>query len=293
MPAQSRDLDFGGFPPGTVTEYTTLVCLACIFDIFTKQFGLAPRSAYSEIKRYSPSVQELTSRKATRPFFDSDDKHPRCPYCDAAKRWHARLDTHSIEGGKLTDTARRALFKQLEKKGERFQVLELKSDRRGAFFDWLDTLRISLDFETPQWLLESTRAFLERREPKTDWATVFENLRTVRPSSRISEGWEVDGNRIFLAPDLYNEVLLVQYLLSRSKEHGGRTLEGRLTLMELIRRIRRGGYLNSHGISTTDQFEILDKVVDEVAGTGAVKMYFVLDRREFLEKVKTVYASYA
>jgi hypothetical protein len=254
---------------------------------------LAPRSAYSEIKRYSPSVQELTSRKATRPFFDSDDKHPRCPYCDAAKRWHARLDTHSIEGGKLTDTARRALFKQLEKKGERFQVLELKSDRRGAFFDWLDTLRISLDFETPQWLLESTRAFLERREPKTDWATVFENLRTVRPSSRISEGWEVDGNRIFLAPDLYNEVLLVQYLLSRSKEHGGRTLEGRLTLMELIRRIRRGGYLNSHGISTTDQFEILDKLVDEVAGTGAVKMYFVLDRREFLEKVKTVYASYA
>jgi hypothetical protein len=293
MPAQSREFDFSQFPPGTVTEYTTLVCLACIFDIFTKQFGLAPRSAYSEIKRYSPSVQELTSRKATRPFFDSDDKHPRCPYCDAAKRWHARLDTHSIEGGKLTDTARRALFKQLEKKGERFLVLELKSDRRGAFFDWLDTLRISLDFETPQWLLESTRAFLERREPKTDWATVFENLRTVRPSSRISEGSEVDGNRIFLAPDLYNEVLLVQYVLSRSKEHGGRTLEGRLTLMELIRRIRRGGYLNSHGISTTDQFEILDKLVDEVAGTGAVKMYFVLDRREFLEKVKTVYASYA
>jgi hypothetical protein len=30
-----------------------------------------------------------------------------------------------------------------------------------------------------------------------------------------------------------------------------------------------------------------------VAGTGAVKIYFVLDRREFLEKAKTVYASYA
>ena len=39
--------------PGTVTQYTTLVCLACIFDIFTKQIGLAPRSAYAEIKRYS------------------------------------------------------------------------------------------------------------------------------------------------------------------------------------------------------------------------------------------------
>ena len=90
-----KELDFSEFPPGTVTEYTTLVCLACIFDIFTKQIELAPRSAYSEIKRYSPTVAELTSRKAVRPFFDSEEKHPRCPYCNAAKRWHARLDTQS------------------------------------------------------------------------------------------------------------------------------------------------------------------------------------------------------
>ena len=293
MAAQTRELDFSDFPPGTVTEYTTLVCLACIFDIFTKQLGLAPRSAYSEIKRYAPSIQELTSRTAVRPFFDSGDRHPRCPYCDAAKRWHARLDTCAIEGGKTTDAPRRALFKLLQKKGERFQVLELKSNRREAFFDWLDTLRISMEFSSSDWLIESTRAYLERREPKTEWETTFTAVRAVRPSSRLSEGWELDGNRLFLAPDLYNEVLLVQYLVSRSQEHGGRTLEGRLTLMELIRRIRRGGYLNSHGISTTDQFEILDRLVDEVAGSGNLKLYYVVDRREFLDKVKAVYASYA
>ena len=293
MAPQTRELDFSDFPPGTVTEYTTLVCLACIFDIFTKQIGLAPRSAYSEIKRYAPSIKELTSRTAIRPFFDSNEKRPRCPYCDAAKRWHARLDTFAIEGGKATDAPRRALFKLLQKKGERFQVLELKSNRREAFFEWLDTLRISLDFSKPDWLIEATRAYLERREPKTEWETVFTDLRAVRPSSRISEGWEPDGNRLFLAPDLYNEVLLVQYLVSRSQEHGGRTLEGRLTLQELIRRIRRGGYLNSHGIETTDQFEILDQLVDEVAGSGNLKLYYVVDRRELLEKVKSVYASYA
>src|SRR6476620_614793 len=108
-----RELDFSAFPPGTVTEYTTLVCLACIFDIFTKQFRLAPRSAYSESKRYSPPVKELTSRLAVRPFFDSDEKHPRCPYCNSAKRWHSRIDTQSIEGGKTSDAARRALVKTL------------------------------------------------------------------------------------------------------------------------------------------------------------------------------------
>jgi hypothetical protein len=288
-----KELDFTDFPPGTVTEYTTLVCLACIFDIFTKQIGLAPRSAYTEIKRYSPTVEELTSRKAVRPFFDSDEKHPRCPYCNAAKRWHARLDTRCIEGGKTTDTPRRKLVKAIEKKNDQFAVIELKSDRRSAFFDWLDTLRITLDLNEQPWLLEATKAYLERKAPKEKWTDVFDGLRTVRPSSRLEDGWERDGSRLFLAPPLYNESLLVQYLVSRSHEHGGRTLEGRLTLMELIKRMRKGGYLAAHSIDATDQFEILEKLLDEVAGSGQLKVYYIVDRREFLDKVKSVYASYA
>jgi hypothetical protein len=288
-----KELDFSDFPPGTVTEYTTLVCLACIFDIFTKQIGLAPRSAYTEIKRYSPTVEELTSRKAARPFFDSEEKHPRCPYCNAAKRWHARLDTQCIEGGKTTDAPRRKLVKTVEKKKDQFSVLELKSNRRNAFFDWLDTLRITLDLNEPSWLLEATKAYLERKLPKENWAEVFEGLKIVRPSSRLEDGWERDGVRLFLAPPLYNESLLVQYLVSRSHEHGGRTLEGRLTLMELIRRMRKGGYLAAHSIEGVDQFEIFEKLLDEVAGSGQLKLYYIVDRREFIEKVKSVYASYA
>ena len=288
-----KELDLTEFPPGTVTEYTTLVCLACIFDIFTKQIRLAPRSAYTEIKRYSPTVEELTSRKAVRPFFDSDEKHPRCPYCNAAKRWHARLDTHCIEGGKTTDTPRRKLVKTIEKKKDQFAVIELKSNRRQAFFDWLDTLRITLDLNDQSWLLEATKAYLERIAPKEKWTESFEGLRAVRPSSRLEDGWERDGSRLFLAPPLYNESLLVQYLISRSHEHGGRTLEGRLTLMELIRRMRKGGYLATHNIEATDQFEIFEKLLDEVAGSGQLKLYYIVDRREFLEKVKSVYASYA
>ena len=288
-----KELDLSGFPPGTVTEYTTLVCLACIFAIFTRQIGLAPRSAYSEIKRHSPTLAELTARKAVRPFFDSDEKHPRCPYCNAAKRWHARLDTYAIEGGKTTDAPRRKLVKSLEKKKDQFAVIEVRSDRRSAFFDWLDTQRVSLDLTDSEWLLQITRAYLERKEPKQNWTELFDGLRSVRPSSRLSEGWERDGSRLFLARPLYNESLLVQYLVSRSHEHGGRTMEGRLTLLELIRRMRKGGYLDAHGISATDQFEIFEKLLDEVAGSGALKLYYVVDRREFIDKVKSVYASYA
>jgi hypothetical protein len=291
---KKRELDFSHFPPGTVAEYTTLVCLACIFDIFTAQLGLAPRTAYSEIKRYAPTVSELTAPQAARPFFDSAEKNPRCPYCDAAKRWHAHLDTYRIEGGKTTDAPRRALLKTLPKAEEQFQTIETKSDRRTLFFEWLDTLGHTLDFEDEAWLIEATRAFLERNEPKINWAEVFEGLRAVRRSHRLEEGWERDGARLFLSPSLYNDALLVQYLVSRSHKHGGRTFEGRLTLIELVRRLRYTGHLDAQGITERDQFDVLEKLVEHLTGgDGAVKLYYLVDRRDFLEKVKTVYARYA
>jgi hypothetical protein len=294
MSKKSRELDLSEFPSSTITEYTTHVCLACIFDIFTDQLGLAPRTAYSEIKKYSPTVVELTGRIATRPFFDSDEKNPHCPHCNAAKRWHARFDTTRIVGGKISDTARRKLVKSLPKQNEQFQLAEIKSDYRAILFDWLENLRETLDFGGEGWLIEVTRAFLERLNPKADFTALFENVRSVRPSKLLADGWERNGSRLFLAPPLYNEVLIVQYLVSRSQTHGGQTSAGRLTLMELIRRLRYSGYLDSQGISERDQFEILEKLVDKLAGgSGSVKLHYVIDRRDFLDKVKSVYARYA
>jgi hypothetical protein len=291
---KKRELDFNAFSPGTVSEYSTLVCLACIFDVFTKQLGLAPRTAYSEIKRHSPSAQELTAPKAMRPYFDSEEKNPRCPYCNSAKRWHARFDTYRIEGGKATDAARRALIKSLPKSEDQFQVIETKSDRRTLLFEWLDTMGRNLDFEDEAWLIEATRAYLERVEPKTSWAEVFEGLRSVRRSQRLEEGWERERDRLFLAPALYNDALFIQYLVSRSHKHGGRTFEGRLTLIELVRRLRYSGHLLAQGITDRDQFDVLEKLVEHLTGgEGVVKLYYVVDRRDFLEKVKTVYARYA
>jgi len=174
----------------------------------------------------------------------------------------------------------------------------------------------------------------------------------VRRSSRLTEGWERDGARLFLAPQLYSEAILIQYLVSRSHAHGGLTLEGRLTLMDLLRRLRYSGYLDRIGITETDPGEVFERVVDHMAathewtnatsassavkgkgvstGSGSdrvknkltskkkpakkssksgktkpvqpqpdeivsepVKLYYLIDRRDFLEKVKSVYAAYA
>src|SRR5438128_1280953 len=269
MPAtkKKRELDLSEFPPGSVTEFTTLVCLACIFDIFTKQLGLAARTAFSEIKRHSPTIEELTSRNAMRPYFDSEEKSPHCPYCGSGKRWLARFDTYCIEGGKTTDALRRALIKKLPKADDQFVVLERKSDSRAVFFEWLDTLGLNLDLTDEDWLIDATRKYLARREPKTNWDEIFADVRAVRRSSRITEGWERDGVRLFLAPHLYSEAILIQYLVSRSHAHGGLTLDGRLTLMELIRRLRYSGYLERIGITEQDLGEVFERVVDHLAAT--------------------------
>jgi hypothetical protein len=292
--AKKKSLDLSALPQGSVTEYSTLVCLACTFDIFTTQLGLAPRTAYSEIKKYSPTITELTAPRAAPPFFDSEEKHPHCPYCKATRRWHARFDTTRIEGDKATDAARRKLIKTLPQKDNQFQVIEAKSDRRSVFFDWLDTLDHKLDIQDDNWLLETTRAYLARSDPKMDWADVFNGVRAVRRSQRLTEAWKKEDARLFLAPVVYSEALIVQYLVSRSHVHGGWTLEGRLTLQELIRRLRYGGYLEAKEISPGDQFEILEQLIEKLSGgSGKVKLYYIVDRRNFLEKVKSVYAQYA
>jgi hypothetical protein len=289
-----RDLDFSNFPPATVNAYTRLVCLACIFDLFTKQLGLAPRTAYSEIKRHAPTAEELTASAPARPYFDSDERHPRCPYCNAAKRWHARLDTFRIEGGKATDAPRRALVKSLPKAEEQFTLLEARSTKRDLFFAWLDALGRELDFSDDAWLNTVTRHMLERKEPKTNWAEIFERVRAVRRSQRLTEGWEQEGARLYLSPPLYADALLIQYLVSRSQAHGGITFEGRLTLVELVRRLRYSGQLEAQGITERDQFEVLEQLIENLTGgTAAVKLYFLIDRRDFLDKVKTVYSHYA
>ena len=293
----ARDvLDFSDFPAGSVTRRDVTLCLACIFRLFTKQLGLAPRTAYNEIRRYAPTVEELTSRNPQRPFFKpSEEKNPHCPYCEAPKRWHARVAVHRVEGGKASDAARRALVRELPTKDEQFQIHEEKKTARQVFFEWLERMGQELDFEDDSaWMVEASRAYLERREPKADWAETFEGLRAVRRSQRLEEGWERDSARLFLAPAIYNNVLLVQYLVSRSHRHGGRTFEGRLTLPELVRRMRYGGHLEAQGITDRDQFDVLEQLVERITGGDEpAKLHFIIDRRELLDKVKDVYARHA
>jgi len=288
-------VDLSAFPPESVTSSERSLCVACVWQIFTRAMNLAPKTALAEIKRYTPSFEELTSAETVRPFFAVHEKQP-CPYCGSSAKWQARIETHRIESGKATDVLRRSLVKSLPKSNDEFVVLEQKATQQHAFFEWLEKISEHLDLEDPAWLRDVSRHYLSRKEPKVNWHEEFAGVHDIRRSRRLGPEqeapvklWEADHGRLFLAPMLFDELLLVQYLVSRSQLAGGLTLERRYTLPELWHRLRHSGYLRSIGVQANNPSDALEQMLAHLSGGEAsARYYYIVDRRELLESVKAL-----
>jgi hypothetical protein len=287
-------IDLSSFPPESVTSSHRWLCVACVWQIFTQALKLTPKTALAEIKRYTPSFEELTSPEAGRPFFAAAQKQA-CPYCGSPAKWHARIETNRIESGKATDVLRRNLVKSLPKADDQFVVLEQKATQQHAFFEWLEKIGAQLDLENPAWLRDVSLHYLGRKEPKVNWQAVFADIHSIRRSRRLSpeesplKTWEAEQGRLFLSPMLFDELLLVQYLVSRSQLAGGLTLERRYTLPELWHRLRHSGYLRSIGVQANNPSDALEQMLTHLSGGEAsARYYYIVDRRELLEKVKAL-----
>jgi hypothetical protein len=184
---------------------------------------------------------------------------------------------------------RRDLVKSLSKKDDSFLVLEQKATQQHAFFEWLELISKQLDLDDSRWIREISRHYLARKEPKVDWHTEFERAHSIRRSRRLEEGWEADNGRLFLAPMLFDELLLVQYLVSRSHLAGGVTWEGRYTLPELFYRLRHSGYLRAVGVQAGNPGDALEQLLAHLSGgEAALRFYYIIDRRELLEGAKAL-----
>ena len=222
-----------------------------------------------------------------RPYVTGQTYKEPCPYCGAASKWIARLPIYRIESGKATDVLRRELVKSLSKKDDSFVVLEQKATQQHAFFEWLESISKQLDLDDPRWIRDVSRHYLSRKEPKVDWQLEFERAHSIRRSRRLEEGWEADNGRLFLAPMLFDELLLVQYLVSRSHRAGGLTWEGRYTLPELFYRLRHSGYLRAVEVRAPNPGDALEQLLVHLSGgEGALRLYYIIDRRELLEGAK-------
>ncbi len=277
------ELDLSAFPAESISSRTLGLCLACALDVLTRHLGLSADKANSEIRKYTPAVEELSVASPSRPYLEWPAD--ACPSCGAPAKWHAPLRIVKIEGGKASDAARRALVKSIGKSAS-FAIVEEKSTERDALYSWLSKIGADLDLDSPDWLLDATRHWLGRRLPKEDWSEIFQQVRYVRRSRQLDEDqFEIQNPRLFLAPLLFDEILLIQYLLSRSHKVSGLTFEGRLTLQDLFHRLRGGGYLRRVGISSSNAADALQQLLELQGGEARVKFHYIIDRRDLLSRL--------
>src|SRR5205085_11782808 len=52
LPMKKSEISFDVIPASAVSETRLSICLKCAFDFFTKQLQLAPRTAYSELRKH-------------------------------------------------------------------------------------------------------------------------------------------------------------------------------------------------------------------------------------------------
>ena len=155
---------------------------------------------------------------------------------------------------------------------------------------------MNLDLTDPTWLREVSLHYLSRKEPKVNWQAEFAGVHSIRRSRRLGpeqeppvKWWEVEHGRLFLAPMLFDELLLVQYLVSRSQLAGGLTLERRYTLPELWHRLRHSGYLRFIEVQANNPSDALEQMLAHLSGGEAsARYYYIVDRRELLERVKAL-----
>jgi len=287
QPRKTISIDFSVLPAELITREYRDVCLACVLDVMTRHLGLPLAKAQLEVRRYVPSLEELRTKDLSRPFFLRAGESDPCPYCGAVAKWHARLTIFRIESTKSTDAQRRVLLKSLPESA--FVVLEEKATQQDAFYQWVERISANLDLDDPRWLFDASRHYLARQEPKPDWDTLFVQVRSIRRSRRLETGHEIDQNRLFLAPFLFDELLLVQYLVSRAHRSGGLTLEGRYTLPELFTRLRKSGYLRAAGVEVRNPSDAFEQMLMHLGGGDtAQRFYYVVDRRDLLDRIKVL-----
>ncbi|MEK6408674.1 MAG: hypothetical protein AABN34_17240 [Acidobacteriota bacterium] len=284
------EISFDTIPRSAVSKTTLKICLKCAFDVFTKQLKLTPRTAYSELKKHVPEEADITGSATSRPHFFGELGVDHCPYCNGPKRWFAEFHAIRIDAHPSFEKERKKLWAVLKKQPDRYALWSLERTQMQIFSEWLERLNRSVSFEGDQWLLEAAVSHIKRSAPSHDWDTLLSSgVRRVQLSRQAEETFSYQDGWLYVSAALYGDVIMVQHLISRSHQHGGRTFEGRLTFQELIRRLRRIGYFEAKGIDANDQYEAFEQAIAALVDSGPGAVYYAVDRKDYLDKLKSVY----
>jgi len=284
------EISFDSIPTSAISRTTIKICLKCAFDVFTKQLNLTLRTAYSELKKHVPEEDDITGAATSRPHFFDAPGVDHCPYCNGPKRWFAAFHAIRIDAHSSFEKERKKLWTALRKSADRYTIWKLERTQMQIFSEWLERLNRSVTFEDDRWLLEAAVSYIKRSAPSNDWNSLLSNgVLRVQLSRKEEANWRYQDRWLYVLPALYGDVIMVQHLISRSHQHGGQTFEGRLTFQELIGRLRRIGYFDAKGIKANDTYEAFEQAIAGLVDSGPSAVYYAVDRKDYLEKLKSVY----
>lgn len=287
---KKSEVSFNSIPGSAVSETTLKICLKCAFDFFTKQLKASPRTAYTELRKHVPEEVDFTGAATARPHFFDEDGVSHCPYCNASKRWFAEFHARRIDAHPSFEKERKKLWAALKKEPDRFTIWNPERAQMQIFSEWLERVKKNIDFANDRWLLEVAVSLVKRHAPSNDWDEILRSgVRRVQLSRQVEDSWRFENGWIYVSPSLYGDILIVQHLLSRSHLHGGLSFEGRLTLQELMKRLRRIGYFEAKGIEAGEPFEAFEQAIAAIVDSGPSAVYYAVDRSDYLEKLKSVY----
>jgi hypothetical protein len=287
---KKSEISFDSIPGSAVSETTLKICLKCAFDFFLKQLKASPRTAYTELRKHVPEEADFTGAATARPHFFDDTGLSHCPYCNASKRWFAEFRARRIDAHPSFEKNRKKLWAALKKEPDRFTIWNPERTQMQIFSEWLERVKKDIDFANDRWLLEVAVSLVKRHAPSNDWDEILRGgVRRVQLSRQVEDSWRFENGWIYVSPSLYGDILMVQHLLSRSHLHGGLTFEGRLTLQELMKRLRRIGYFEAKGIEGSEPFEAFEQAIVGIVDSGPSAVYYAVDRSDYLEKLKSVY----
>ncbi len=284
------EISFDLIPSSAISNTTLKICLKCAFDVFTKQLKLTPRTAYSELKKHIPEEPDITGAATPRTHVFDSPGVDHCTYCNGTKRWFGEFHAIRIDAHGSFEKERKKLWTALKKQPDRYALWTPERTQMQIFSEWLERLNRSLSFEDDHWLLEAAISHIKRSAPSNDWDNVLSNgVRRVQLSRQVEDSWRYEDGWLYVSPALYGDVIMVQHLISRSHQHGGRTFEGRLTFQELIRRLRRIGYFEAKGIDANDLYEEFEFAIVKLVDSGPGAVYYAVDRKDYLDKLKAIY----
>jgi hypothetical protein len=280
-------------PKSATTETSLKICLKCAFDFFMNELNLSPGQTYSELLNHTPETTDFSGAATARPHFFDTKAFSACPFCNASKSWSAKFQSVRIYAHASFAEQRKKIWAKFEADAERFALYCPEQTRMEVFSAWLDELKQKVGFDNPFWWLETVTTSISFFKPSFDWDKIpGAEIHKVHFKSSLAEAWVYTDGILQISATVYGDALIVDHLIARSIANRKRAGERRLSLAELMTRLRRIGYLRIKGLALADDHQTFEQAVESLVASSPLAVYYAVDRKEYLRRLKIIYKKY-